>query len=81
MQITQLVTYGTISAALAWTNGHIVWRGWPDFLMLVGFCLFLLWLLSGARGRHNPAHHEGADQGIAFRLGKSLNRIWRSKGV
>ena len=51
---------------------------WGDALMFALLGLLLLWLLGG---RKNAAHHESLNQGIAFRLGKSLNRIRRRKSV
>ncbi len=79
--VSQVMTYGAIAFAAAWANGSVRWNGWPDFLVFVGFVLFTLWLAFGTRRSDDAAHHEGADQGFAFRLGKTLNRIRRGKSV
>lgn len=68
-----------IAIALTWERGGIRWNGWPDFLVFVGFCGVLLWLVSSRNS--DAAEHESADQSIAFRLGKTLNRIRRRKSV
>jgi hypothetical protein len=49
--------------------------GWGDILMF-GLLGLLLWWLLSARGGQS-AGHEQANQGVAFRLGKTLNRIRR----
>jgi hypothetical protein len=51
---------------------------WGDFLMIGLFVMALAWLSLPTRDQ--PACHEQAGQGFAFRLGKSLNRIWRGNG-
>jgi hypothetical protein len=52
--------------------------GWGDALMFALLGLLLWWLLS-ARSRE-AAGHEQTHQGVAFRLGKALNRIRRGSG-
>ena len=79
INVGQFTTYASIAVATTWMNGGFRWNGWPDFLVFVGFVLFTLWLIFGTRRSENPAHHEGADQGFAFRLGKTFNRIRRRK--
>lgn len=46
---------------------------WGDWLMMGGFILLLGWLSLPRSDK--PAAHEEASQGVAFRLGKALNRI------
>jgi hypothetical protein len=81
---TNWVPYLFIAAALYWVNNkeRIIAHPpqWGDYLMYALLGLLLWWLLS-ARGRDDTAHHEGTDQGIAFRLGKALNGIRRRKRV
>lgn len=48
---------------------------WGDWLMMGGFIVLLGWLSLPRRDK--PAAHQETSQGIAFRLGKALNRVWR----
>lgn len=53
---------------------------WGDFLMF-GLLGLLLWWLLSARKSGDAAGEDRADKSFAFRLGKSLNRVWRRKSV
>ncbi len=48
---------------------------WGDYLMLGLFVALMAWL--SLPPRDHAAPHEQAGQSAAFRLGKTLNRIWR----
>lgn len=63
------------SVITIWRNGGINSHGPADTLMFVGFMIFLGWLLLPRRNK--APSHEGADQSLALRLGKSLKRILR----
>ncbi len=58
-----------------WRNGGINSHGTADTLMFIGFLIFLGWLTLPRRDK--APGHEGADKGLALRLGKSLKRILR----
>lgn len=49
--------------------------GWGDALMFALLGLLLWWCFSTRSGQ--AAGHEQPNQSVAFRLGKSLHRIWR----
>jgi hypothetical protein len=51
---------------------------WGDFLMLGLFVMVLAWLSLPTRDQ-TPGHKQ-ARQDFAFRLGKSLHRVWRGNG-
>lgn len=52
--------------------------GWLDWAALAGFALLVLWLTSpGSDALVDSDGHEVAGDGFAFRLGKSLKRVWR----
>lgn len=50
---------------------------WRDYAALTVFILLLGWLFSsrGSAGLVSPDGHEDSRQSLAFRLGKSLNRV------
>ncbi len=52
---------------------------WRDYTAITALILLLWWLLSPRRspGLESSNGHQGSSNGFAFRLGKSLNRIWR----
>lgn len=75
------IALGVVFAALAvYNNPPTKPFEWGDYLMF-GLLGLLLWWLLGTRKGGETTAQDGADQGFAFRLGKSLNRVWRGKGV
>ena len=58
-----------------WRNGGINSHGPADTLMFIAFLIFVGWLTLPRRDK--PPGHQGADQGLALRLGKSLKRVLR----
>lgn len=52
---------------------------WRDYTALTVFALLMGWLLSPRRrsGLESPNGHEDPRNIFSFRLGKSLNRVWR----
>ncbi len=62
------------------TGAYVATRGWPDFgiadfVALALFGLLLLWLT----GKRKARGHHGSNDGVAFRLGKTLKGIVRPK--
>jgi hypothetical protein len=78
MDRTTLFIAGAVALALMAANGRISSRGPLDFMAFVAFCCFFWWLTGDRRLRPDDAHGgERADKGLAFRLGKALNRVRR----
>lgn len=70
-----------VAAGLYWLRegDRVMSWGWERAIPVPFFLLFLWWLLTPRNRRGDPGAHEGVDQGIAFRLGKALNRVRRGK--
>lgn len=64
--------YILFSGGIKGLYGH----GLIDFIALIAFFVFFFFLLS-ARSDNDPAEHQGSRDGIAFALGKLLNRAFR----
>ncbi len=80
------MTGGQVGSAIA--IGVMLWymRGgelppldWRDYAAFATLGLLLTWLLWPSRRAVDADRHQGADKGIAFRLGKSLNRVFRRR--
>lgn len=52
-------------------------NGWEDVVLGVAMWLGLLWLVTRDRSSKKPKTHEETSEGVAFRLGKALNRVRR----
>jgi hypothetical protein len=77
----QMIGFAAVALALSLYNNPLKRPlEWGDFLMFGLLGLLMWWLLSARKSGDAPAQ-DGADQSFAFRLGKSLNRIRRGKGV
>lgn len=75
----EILIYGAIAVPLyVSTRGWPV-RGWLDHLAIFLFLCLLWWLLIPSRGNAllDGHSHQNAGNGIAFRLGKLLNRVRR----
>lgn len=73
MQLNPVVLAFAIIFALA--KADFSKLAWGDYLMLGIFFAVMTWLSLPTRDK--AAGHEEARQGVAFRLGKALNRVWR----
>lgn len=65
-----------VGVAFSLYRNPLTGMDWRDFTALTLFVFLLSWLLLPVRRKRTK--HESAGQGIAFRLGKALNRVWRS---
>lgn len=75
------IALGVVFAALAiYRNPPKQAFEWGDYLMFWLLGLLLFWLLSHRSGG-DAAGEDRTDQSLAFRLGKTLNRVRRGKGV
>ena len=73
---------GALSVLLMLAGIQISSHGLPnhgpiDIAAFVAFLFFTAWLMSSPVRGDDPAHHQETRNGIAFRLGKALNRILR----
>ena len=76
-----LIGYGAIALAFSLYNNPLKRPlEWGDFLMFGLLGLLLFWLLR-RRSDGDAAGEDRTDQSLAFRLGKALNRVRRSKSV
>lgn len=69
---------GIAAAAYSFTHGSLFAysHGAIDSALLIAFFFFFAWILSDRRsGLVGADGHEEARNSLAFRLGKSLNRI------
>lgn len=71
-----VATLALVASLVIWKNGGLNSHGPLDTAMFIAFLAFLAWLLTPARNKSGG--HENPDKGIAFRLGKALNRIRRT---
>lgn len=78
------LTSGQVGAAVGIGVASIAVKGgdwpvmdWRDYTAFAVLGLLLLWLLTPRRVRADA--HESAGNGIAFRFGKALNRIFRRR--
>jgi hypothetical protein len=78
LTVPQLIAALSVSTGLYLYKNDTPVLAWGDALMFALLGLLLWWCFS-TRGRE-PAGHEQANQGIAFRFGKALNRIRRGSG-
>jgi hypothetical protein len=77
----QMIGFAAVALALSLYNNPLKRPlEWGDFLMFGLLGLLMWWLLSVRKGGE-ASGEESANKSIAFRLGKSLNRVWRGKGV
>lgn len=70
----QILAIVAVAAGGYFARTEIKWNGWADFAALCAFMLLMVWLLWPSN-RRDAESHEGAREGFAFRLGKSLKRI------
>lgn len=75
-----ICAYGTTAAIFILPRYKDQLWDWRDYTAITALVLLLWWLMSPRRsaGLVGSNSHEGTSNGLAFRLGKSLNRVWRS---
>lgn len=77
----QMIGFAAVALALSLYNNPLKRPlEWGDFLMFGLLGLLMWWLLSARKGGE-ASGEQSANKGFAFRLGKSLNRVWRRKSV
>lgn len=70
-------------AALAIASGIAIgnadWSRYSaaDIVAFVVFMIVMIWLAWPSRGDGDSSIHQGTNKGLAFRLGKALNSIFR----
>lgn len=77
MTRTSFAVYGSIAFGLSIYHHGFQYRGAADVIALVLFFALMWWLLGPNRAREDASGHESADNLVALRLGKALNRVRR----
>lgn len=85
MQLNRPVTFAMVCAYAGVAAPFVLPRyanqiwDWRDYAAIVGLILLISWLMSPSRRSSlvGSDGHEDASNLISFRLGKTLNRIWR----
>ena len=72
-----IIAYGSIGAAYILPKYKDQIWDWRDYSAITATILLIWWLTSRRNREVDAAAHDGMDDGLAFRLGKSLNRVRR----
>lgn len=78
VSVATFLTAVGVYFGMKWISGEpIPNHGTWDLITLAAFILMMCWLLAGRRDRSDTEGHEHASDSLAFRFGKSLNRVRR----